>query len=176
MLNHRKKIRSHLPRVSFYNGKRVKTAAEYNAEWGPTSTNYKRQQEELQRKEKEEEELKIKEKEEEELKIKEKEEEELKMKEKVQEELKMKEKVEEELNLHYKQNHVYHIIVPYENDCQKFLKIYVKKVDNPENLQLNTLSSDFPILNYLVIDDVDIEKMMLIELKVINSDEWFVKN
>ena len=57
MSNRCREIR-HRPRPRMFSGKRVKTAAEYNAEWGPTSTNYKRQQEELQRKEKEEEESK----------------------------------------------------------------------------------------------------------------------
>ena len=119
MPNGCRKIR-HGPRPRMFNGKRVKTAAEYNAEWGPTSTNNKRQQEELQRKEKEEEESKK-----------------------------------------------YRILIPYEN-CQKFVKICGKKVDNPENLQLNTLASDFPILKY---HDIDFEKMVLVEMKVIDLDQ-----
>lgn len=113
MFNSSRKIRG--PRM--FNGIRVKSAAEYNAEWGPTSTNYKKKQEELERKEKEEKEL-------------------------------------------------IHIIIPYENDSQKFVKISVKKVDNPENLQLNTLCSDYPILS----DFSDVEKMVLVKVTVINHE------
>lgn len=69
----------------------------------------------------------------------------------------------------YQINKVYNIVIPYAN-CKKWLKIYVRYVDNPELLKLNTLMSDYPILKYLINDDIDIETMKLVNMEVL--DEW----
>ncbi len=70
--------------------------------------------------------------------------------------------------MQYKENHTYWIEMPYTTKYDDHIRskiIYVKKVHNPDNLQLNTLHSDFPCLKYFLNDDVDIEKWMLIKIE-----------
>jgi len=43
-------------------------------------------------------------------------------------------------------NNEYDIILPFQNDKKRFLRITLEKVNNPQKIPFNTLPDDYPIL------------------------------